>query len=192
VKTSLCLAALAASLFAGCTTRSLLEPPVPTVERAPALKRPPLRAAESRLTVGPPPPAPTVTISASAFLGTYDLLVSTDLQNWLTVATLTDTNGLTIPTQSLGLYRGLVRTVRHTLAWSAAAGVTGYKLHFGTASGSCTNVVDVGNVTRCTLTESLASYFVYYATSSYNAAGQESGLSNMVVGTNRLVLVIQP
>jgi hypothetical protein len=67
-----------------------------------------------------------------------------------------------------------------TLAWdpSPDASVTGYVVHFGTASGVYSSSVDVGSQTRHifeSLTDGVTYYFVVRA---YNAAGDVSPPSN--------------
>ncbi len=67
-----------------------------------------------------------------------------------------------------------------SLAWdpSPDMNVVGYIVHYGTASGSYPNRLDIGNTTNATvsgLQEGIAYYFVATA---YNAAGLESDPSN--------------
>jgi hypothetical protein len=67
-----------------------------------------------------------------------------------------------------------------TLGWDAATGVSGYKLHRGTASGSYTTSVDVGNVTSYTLSDLTSGTTHYFAVTAYDSSQEESGYSNEV------------
>jgi hypothetical protein len=59
--------------------------------------------------------------------------------------------------------------------------VTGYKIHYGTGSGSYSKVVDVGPVTHHTLF-GLDDYTTYYfAATAYDSNGNQSGFSNEVI-----------
>lgn len=68
-----------------------------------------------------------------------------------------------------------------TLAWDAAtdARVTGYKLHYGSATKTYTVHQDCGNVTQCTL-KALPDATYFIAATAYTAGGIESGYSNEV------------
>jgi hypothetical protein len=72
-----------------------------------------------------------------------------------------------------------------TLAWDAAAdpGVTGYKLHIGPASGNYTQSIDVGNVTTYIVSDLSGGSTYYFATTSLDATGNESGYSNEISTT---------
>lgn len=65
-----------------------------------------------------------------------------------------------------------------TLMWDASTGATGYKLYYGSVSGTYTQVVDVGNVTTYVI-PNLAPAVYYFVVTAYNANG-ESGYSNQV------------
>ncbi len=69
-----------------------------------------------------------------------------------------------------------------TLAWdpSTESDVAGYRIHYGTASGSYSVHIDVHKVTVCTLTGLEAEQTYYFAASVYDSAGNESGYSNEV------------
>jgi len=71
-----------------------------------------------------------------------------------------------------------------TLAWNASAstGVTGYKLHYGTASGSYGTVTDVGGVLTFKVTELTLNQNYCFVATAYDAEGNESGYSNEVCG----------
>jgi hypothetical protein len=69
-----------------------------------------------------------------------------------------------------------------TLAWNpnTETDLAGYKIHYGTASGSYTVHLDVHNVTTYTVTGLTDGQTYYFAASAYNASGSESGYSNQV------------
>lgn len=66
-----------------------------------------------------------------------------------------------------------------SLAWNASASsnVTGYKVHYGTASRSYSTHVDVQGALSTTVPNLTAGTTYYFAVTAYNAAG-ESGYSN--------------
>ena len=69
-----------------------------------------------------------------------------------------------------------------TLAWdpNTQPEVTGYKIYWGTSSGTYTNSVDVGNVTTYTVCGlNLGSY--YFSVTAYDNDGHESTYSNVVI-----------
>src|ERR1035437_1786434 len=63
-----------------------------------------------------------------------------------------------------------------TLNWdsSSAANVAGYKIYYGTASHSYSQVVTVGNVTSATISAPAAGQTYYYAATTVDLAGNES------------------
>ncbi len=67
-----------------------------------------------------------------------------------------------------------------SLGWDAAAGVSGYKIHRGTTSGSYTTSVNVGNATSYTLSDLTSGTTYYFAVSAYDSSNAESGYSNEV------------
>ncbi|HQH27098.1 MAG TPA: fibronectin type III domain-containing protein, partial [Oligoflexia bacterium] len=81
--------------------------------------------------------------------------------------------------------------VEVTLEWDApeSAGgetqgaVSGYRIYFGTTSGSYSNVVDVGPVTRYTVRNLLILRTYYFAVTAYDQNGLESVFSNQVFET---------
>lgn len=60
--------------------------------------------------------------------------------------------------------------------------LTGFKIYYGTSSGSYSNVTDVGNVTSYTVAN-LSTGTYYFAVTAYDTAGVESAYSNEVVLT---------
>jgi hypothetical protein len=71
----------------------------------------------------------------------------------------------------------------NTVTTDPATNATGYKLHWGTQSGTYTSVLDAGNNTTATVS-GLAAGTYFFAVKAYNAAGSES------VASNELVLVV--
>jgi hypothetical protein len=78
--------------------------------------------------------------------------------------------------------------VQATLEWDANSepDLAGYKLHYGTACGNYTSVVDVGNQTTYTLSGLTAGTTYYITATAYNTAGLDSTYSNEVVFTSSL------
>ena len=74
------------------------------------------------------------------------------------------------------------RAEQVTLAWDANTepDLAGYKVHYGTASGSYTTSVDVHKVTTSNIGTLTAGQTYYFAVTAYNASGNESGYSNQV------------
>lgn len=66
------------------------------------------------------------------------------------------------------------------LAWNASTStdVTGYRIHYGTASGACTASLMLGNVTSGTVSGLAEGVTYHFAVRAINAAGLESDLSN--------------
>lgn len=68
-----------------------------------------------------------------------------------------------------------------TLAWTETdPSVVGYKVYYGTASGSYQLSNDVGNNTTATITSLQAGTTYYFAVTAYNSTGVQSGYSNQV------------
>jgi len=69
-----------------------------------------------------------------------------------------------------------------TLAWDAnrEAAVAGYKVGYGTASGSYSSTVDVGNWTSVNITGLDTGRTYYFACKAYDSTGRESAYSNEV------------
>ncbi|MBF0275692.1 MAG: hypothetical protein HQK84_10730 [Nitrospinae bacterium] len=71
------------------------------------------------------------------------------------------------------------------VSWTAATGASGYKLYYGTTSGTYLNAstgLDVGNVTSQTF-NSIPDGTYYLALKSYNSSGTLSSYSNETSGT---------
>jgi hypothetical protein len=70
-----------------------------------------------------------------------------------------------------------------TLTWDPpdiSTNVTGYMLHYGTASGSYLQAIDVGNARSYTVSNLADGQTYYFAVTAYNAAHYESVYSNEV------------
>src|ERR1700751_3673987 len=80
----------------------------------------------------------------------------------------------------IGLLPQLQAVQSVSLAWDAESGVAGYRLHYGTASGTYTQTVDVGDTTTATVSRLAPGSTYYFAVTAYNAAGLESLPSNQV------------
>jgi len=74
------------------------------------------------------------------------------------------------------------RAEQVTLAWDANTepDLAGYKVHYGSASGSYTSSVDVHKVTTSSIGTLTAGQTYYFAVTAYNASNNESGYSNQV------------
>ena len=72
-----------------------------------------------------------------------------------------------------------------TLAWDASTTetVTGYKLHWGTASGNYQTTVDTGDVLQFTLLNMPSGIELFFVATAYDGSGNESGYSNEVSAT---------
>jgi len=72
-----------------------------------------------------------------------------------------------------------------SLVWNLSVGVNvaGYKIYYGVASQIYTNAVDVGNVTSATITGLSGNTTYYFAATSYDNNGVESGFSNEAILT---------
>ncbi|WP_168121802.1 fibronectin type III domain-containing protein [Paenibacillus sp. HB172176] len=69
-----------------------------------------------------------------------------------------------------------------TLKWQASLNATGYKVKYGTSSGSYSTTIDAGNTLSRTLTGLVNGGTYYFAVTAYNATG-ESGLSGETSAT---------
>jgi hypothetical protein len=82
----------------------------------------------------------------------------------------------------IGLIASNAMAAQATLAWdpNTESDLAGYRVHYGTASGSYTVHTDVHNVTTYTVTGLTAGQTYYFAATAYDASGNESGYSNPV------------
>jgi hypothetical protein len=60
--------------------------------------------------------------------------------------------------------------------------LAGYKIYYGTASGTYGQPIDVGNVTTYTLTGLVQGQTYYIAATAYDTSNNQSGFSNEVSG----------
>src|SRR5271169_6365870 len=74
------------------------------------------------------------------------------------------------------------------LAWNAEGGVAGYRLHYGTASGSYDQTTDVGSSTTATVSSLTPGVTYFFVVTAFNTAGLESLPSNEVSFTAALNL----
>ncbi len=82
----------------------------------------------------------------------------------------------------IGVIASNAMAAQATLAWdpNTESDLAGYRVHYGTASGSYTVHTDVHNVTTYTVTGLTAGQTYYFAATAYDASGNESGYSNPV------------
>ena len=67
-----------------------------------------------------------------------------------------------------------------TLAWnpSSTPDIAGYRIYYDTACGNYPNVVEVGNTTNATVSGLVPGTKYYFAATTVDGAGNESGFSN--------------
>ncbi|MEI8342461.1 MAG: Ig-like domain-containing protein [Verrucomicrobiota bacterium] len=72
-----------------------------------------------------------------------------------------------------------------TLAWnpSSDSSVTGYRLHYGTTSGTYTTTLDLGKTSTVTLSNLTPGIPYYFVVTAYNASGAESTPTNEISAT---------
>ena len=82
----------------------------------------------------------------------------------------------------IGVIASNALAAQATLAWdpNTESDLAGYRVHYGTASGSYTVHTDVHNITSYTVTGLTAGQTYYFAATAYDASGNESGYSNPV------------
>jgi hypothetical protein len=140
--------------------------------------------------VGLPAPANQVVLTwGSLGPGTqYSVQTSTDLLTWSVATNTTTTNvSLTATADTVRVFRVSASNVPPqsvTLAWDSAgpsAGVAGYFIYYGAASGIYTSRVDAGLATSAVVTNLSVGTTYYFATTAYTSAGLESSFSNEAV-----------
>jgi hypothetical protein len=72
-----------------------------------------------------------------------------------------------------------------TLVWDANTNpnVTGCNVYYGVSSGNYTNMINAGNVTNATVSGLVAGVTYYFAATTYDSAGDQSGYSTEVAYT---------
>ncbi|MGA2246354.1 MAG: fibronectin type III domain-containing protein [Verrucomicrobiota bacterium] len=77
-----------------------------------------------------------------------------------------------------------------TLIWNPSpdANVVGYDIYHGGASGDYTNMINVGNVTNATIGGLTAGVTYYFAATSYDSLGDQSGFSSEIIYTVPAIL----
>ena len=75
-----------------------------------------------------------------------------------------------------------------SMGWdpSPDANITGYYVCWGLATGQCTNLIDVGNLTEVTLGSLVTNVFYFFTVVAYDAVGNKAQPSNEIqyMGTN--------
>jgi hypothetical protein len=107
----------------------------------------------------------------------------------ITIAALVGGKTATLPAFSIVVTEGNAQS-NVTLSWDAPtlnadgstlADLKGYKVHYGSASKSYSDTIQVTNPGLTTyVVENLAAGKYYFAVTAYNSAGQESSLSSEV------------
>ncbi len=102
----------------------------------------------------------------------------------------------------VGLFASAALAGSVTLAWDPVndPAVTGYKIHYGTASKAYTVHVDAKNVTTYTIASLTTGQTYFFAATAYAANGIESAYSNEVSytvpvpapGNLKIVITITP
>ncbi len=75
-----------------------------------------------------------------------------------------------------------------SLAWDPAVGATGYRVYYGTTSGSYSSALDVGNSTHAVLQNLQDCTAWFLAVKAYNTVGESPDFSNEVTGWPRPAL----
>ncbi len=138
----------------------------------------------------PLPPATRIQLTwTSLGSGTsYYVQTSTNLSTWTAATNTASTNvNLTYNGTTMRVFRLWASNAppqSASLAWNAsapAAGVTGYYIHYGTATGNYTNRIDAGLASSAVVNSLRVGATYYFVTTAYTASGMESGYSNEAV-----------
>lgn len=137
-------------------------------------------------TLPTPPVERPVVVSESMAAGrvvTVNALVATAL-------TLTVSTSGPVRVAAAAPYTGRAQL---SLAWSPSPDPTvfGYRIYYGTVSSTYNNSATVGNATNATIINLEEGTTYYFAATSYNAVGDESGFSNEAVGTTPFYVSIR-
>jgi hypothetical protein len=151
-----------------------------------------------RAAVIPPDTQALLTWNSLGSGTTYYVQASTDLSTWTTAAITTATNvslslnGNTMCAFSLCASNAPPQSA--TLAWNPsdpATNVAGYYICYGGTAGNYTNQMNVGLATTGVVSNLQAGMTYYFATTSYDSVGNQSGLSNRAAWQCPLLLNIQ-
>jgi hypothetical protein len=91
-------------------------------------------------------------------------------------------DALTVPTTTR-VTSATVGNNSTTLKWWPIDGATGYKIKYGTTSGSYATTIDVGNVTTYTVTGLSANTNYYLTAVAYNSAGDSANTNEVNIKT---------
>ena len=150
-----------------------------------------------RANVIPPGPQAVATWTSLGPGTSYSVLSSTDLLTWTSLTNTAATNvNLSLGGNTMCVYRLLASDAppqSTTLAWkpSISAGVAGYNIYYGGATGNYTNRMDVGLATNGVVTNLLAAANYYFVTTAYTSSVMESDYSNEAVWQCPLFMSIQ-
>jgi hypothetical protein len=138
----------------------------------------------------PPPPGNRIQLTwTSLGSGTrYYVQTSTNLSTWAAATNTASTNvNLTYNANNMRAFRLWASNAppqSASLVWNAsvpATGVTGYYIHYGTATGNYTNRIDAGLASSTVVNNLQVGRTYYFVTTAYTASGMESGYSNEAV-----------
>jgi len=71
-------------------------------------------------------------------------------------------------------------TQQTVFQWNPVTGATGYKLYYGTTSGSYSTIISVGNFTLASISDLLPGVTYYFAATAVDGSGNETNYSNQV------------
>ena len=71
----------------------------------------------------------------------------------------------------LGLLSPVHAAQNVALAWNAESGVASYRLHYGTASGNCTQTQNVGNTTTASVSSLTPCVTYFFVVTAFNFMG---------------------
>jgi hypothetical protein len=134
------------------------------------------------VTNSPAPPAPTIVtekVSAST-TNPVTLQFCTNLLSsaWWTAGTFAGSTNLSFTNLPVVFIRGICSNVSSsvTLSWapSTSSSTTGYKVYYGSTSGTYSTVLDVGKATTVTVTNLSAGRRYYFMVNTYNFLGISS------------------
>jgi hypothetical protein len=108
----------------------------------------------------------------------------------ITINLLSGTSAVALPAFTLTVAAATSKSSTVTLSWeaptensdgSALVNLKGYKVHYGSASKSYSDIIQVANAGLTTyVVQNMPAGTYYFAITAYNGAGQESALSGEV------------